>query len=142
MYVINPGMAHSISLSPSFSTESNPLKSSSLSSQSYVLSIVSLPAQYAASASAPANRIDIFDKATLRCVQTLPGHEVATTALRAVNRIGESHKTSLLSSGKDGNVFVWDERTNSYGIMSKCDYMRVRRKPGGNSLDDLFVHHQ
>ncbi|KAF8690387.1 hypothetical protein AX14_002948 [Amanita brunnescens Koide BX004] len=109
-------MAHSISLSPSFSTASKPLRLSSLSSQAYVLSIVSLQAQYAASASAPANRIDIFDKSTLRCVQTLPGHEVATTALRAVNRIGESHKISLMSSGKDGRICVWDERTNSHGI--------------------------
>ncbi|KAF8351007.1 WD40 repeat-like protein [Amanita rubescens] len=106
-------MAHSISIPPSFSTTSTPLRTSSLSEQAYVLSIVSLQTQYAASTSAPTNKIDIFDKSTLRRVQTLPGHEVATTALRSINR---NHKKFLMSSGKDGQVIVWDDRTNSIGI--------------------------
>ena len=131
-------MAHSISIPPSFSTTSTPLRTSSLSEQAYVLSIVSLQTQYAASTSAPTNKIDIFDKSTLRRVQTLPGHEVATTALRSINRIGENHKNFLVSSGKDGQVIVWDDRTNSIGISSKCYYMRVKSKSRGNSLDYLF----
>ncbi|KAF8624583.1 hypothetical protein AX15_005804 [Amanita polypyramis BW_CC] len=109
-------MTGSISLSPYFSTSSEPSRSSNSSSQAYVLSIVSLPTQYAASASAPSNKIDIFDKSTLKNIQILSGHEVATTALRAISRIGESSNVSLVSSGKDGNVFVWDDRTNSYGV--------------------------
>ncbi len=128
-------MAHSISIPSSFSTTSTPLRTSSLSEQAYVLSIVSLQTQYAASTSAPTNKIDIFDKSTLRRVQTLPGHEVATTALRSINRVG---KKFLVSSGKDGQVIVWDDRTNSVGISSKCYYMGVKSKSRGNSLDFLF----
>ncbi|KAF8632031.1 hypothetical protein AX17_004974 [Amanita inopinata Kibby_2008] len=99
-----------------FATTPKPLRSSSTSPKAYVLSLVSLPGQYASSVSAPENKIDILDKSTLKGVQTLPGHEVATTALRAVDGIGGGIKRSLISCGKDGKVILWDNRTNSYGI--------------------------
>ncbi|KAK2462339.1 hypothetical protein APHAL10511_005645 [Amanita phalloides] len=113
-------MAASISLSPCYSTTANPLRTSGHSSESYVLSIASLPTQYAASESVPGNKINIFDKSTLRNIQALAGHKVATTALRSINIIGENKK-SLVSSGKDGKVIIWDERTNSYGITMTND---------------------
>ncbi|KAJ7087228.1 WD40 repeat-like protein [Mycena belliarum] len=102
--------------SPAFSTSSAPLKSSSLSSPAYVLSIASLPTHYAASASAPANTIDLFDKSTLLGTQTLPGHEIGTTSLRVVETIAAAARPCLVSSGLDGSIRAWDERTGSYSI--------------------------
>ncbi|KAG5635347.1 hypothetical protein H0H81_011650 [Sphagnurus paluster] len=98
-----------------FRTTERPLCSTRLESQSYVLSIVSLPGQYAASASAPTNSIAIFDKATLRRVDSLPGHDVATTSLHAVQGI-VGGGTTLMSSGRDGSVKIWDPRSRSHSI--------------------------
>ncbi|KAF7330771.1 WD40 repeat-like protein [Mycena venus] len=102
--------------SPSFSNTSTPIKSASSSSEAYILSIASLPTFYAASASAPSNAIDLFDKTTLLGVQTLPGHEAGTTSLRAVETIANIARPCLVSSGLDGSIKVWDQRTNSYSI--------------------------
>ncbi|KAJ7179505.1 WD40-repeat-containing domain protein [Mycena filopes] len=104
--------------SPSFSTTSAPVKSTSLSSnsQAYVISIAPLPTFYAASASAPSNAIDIFDKKTLLGVQTLPGHEIGTTSLRSIQSIAGISRPSLISSGLDGSIQVWDERANTCSI--------------------------
>ncbi|KAG6833587.1 hypothetical protein H0H87_004214 [Tephrocybe sp. NHM501043] len=102
---------------PQFKSTQRPLKSTHLSSQSYVLSIASLSSHYAASASAPANTIDIFDKTTLRGVETLSGHDVATTSLHAVDNVIGLSGRSLISSGRDGSVKIWDPRSNSHSIM-------------------------
>ncbi|KAJ7122832.1 WD40-repeat-containing domain protein [Mycena epipterygia] len=109
-------MASVLLPSPGFSTASAPVKTVSLSSQAYVLSIAALPTYYAASASAPANTIDLFDKTTLLGVQTLPGHDVGTTSLRSVDTIGNIARPCLVSSGMDGSIKVWDERTNSHSV--------------------------
>ncbi|KAM6495394.1 WD40-repeat-containing domain protein [Amanita muscaria] len=110
-------MAESISVSPLFSSTSKPAKTSTSSSGAYILSIASLPGQYAASSSSPSNKIDIFDKSTLQLVHTLPGHQEATAALKSITSIGGNNgKIYLISSGKDGTVVVWDERTNSPGL--------------------------
>ncbi|KAF8211539.1 WD40-repeat-containing domain protein [Mycena galopus ATCC 62051] len=111
-------MAESTALhpSPSFSTTSTPIKTAAASSQAYVLSIASLPTFYAASASAPSNTIDLFDKTTLLGVQTLPGHEIGTSSLRSVETIANIARPSLVSSGLDGSIMVWDERTNAHSI--------------------------
>ncbi|KAJ6567269.1 WD40-repeat-containing domain protein [Mycena vulgaris] len=109
-------MASVLLPSPAFSSTSTPIKSVSLSSQAYVLSLAPLPQYYAASASAPSNTIDLFDKATLLGTQTLPGHEIGTTSLRSVETIANVSRPSLVSSGMDGSIKVWDERTNSYSI--------------------------
>ncbi|KAJ7762833.1 WD40-repeat-containing domain protein [Mycena maculata] len=102
--------------SPSFSSISAPIKSTSLSSQAYVLSIAPLSTHYAASASAPSNTIDLFDKITFVGAQTLPGHEEGTTSLRCVDKIANISRPVLVSSGMDGSIKVWDERTNSHSI--------------------------
>ncbi|KAJ7656648.1 WD40-repeat-containing domain protein, partial [Mycena rosella] len=109
-------MASVLLPSPAFSTTSTPVKSASLSSQAYVLSIAPLPAYYATSASAPSNTIDLFDKTTLLGTQTLPGHEIGTTSLRPVETIANGSRPCLVSSGMDGSIKVWDERTDSYSI--------------------------
>ncbi|KXN83547.1 WD repeat-containing protein 89 [Leucoagaricus sp. SymC.cos] len=82
----------------------------------YVLSLASLPTAYAASASSPSNKIDLLDKRSLRLIQTLPGHDVATTSIRAVNCVVGMPTRTLLSTGKDGSVKVWDDRTGSHAI--------------------------
>ncbi|KAG6813191.1 hypothetical protein H0H92_013311 [Tricholoma furcatifolium] len=101
---------------PRFKSTQSPLKSSRLSSNSYVLSIASLTGQYAASSSAPANTIDIFDKITLQGVETLPGHDIAITSLHAVENIAAITGPTLISCGKDGSVKVWDPRSKSHSI--------------------------
>jgi WD40 repeat protein len=113
--------------SPRLNDIFSPITSTTLSSQAYVLSLASLPAHYASSASSPSNTIDIFDKSTLQGVQTLSGHDVATTSLKTVDLIAGLNHKSLVSSGKDGSVKVWDERSISHGIKSEH----------GNPLDTL-----
>jgi WD40 repeat protein len=92
------------------------LHSTTLSSQAYVLSLASINTSYAASASSPSNLIDLFDKSTLQLVQTLPGHDSATTSLRTVQSIAGSTRQSLTSCGKDGTVKAWDERSNAVSV--------------------------
>lgn len=112
-------MASSVLLeSPYLQSYSSPLRSLRSSSQAYILSMASLPAHYAASASTPSNTIDIFDKSTLQRIQTFPGHQVATTSLHRVENVVGIQNVSLMSSGKDGSVKVWDERSNSHSIKS------------------------
>jgi len=107
--------------SPNLQEEKIPRRSAESSTESgYVLSITSLPSFYAASASAPFNVIDIFDKKTLQGIQTLSGHEKATTSLRTAVNLGGVVQNCLLSSGKDGSVKAWDERSNTHSIKSKC----------------------
>ncbi|KAG5645772.1 hypothetical protein DXG03_005309 [Asterophora parasitica] len=110
-------MAASVLLqSPHFTTSDKPQSSSLSSVQAYVLSIVSLPGQYAASASAPSNTIDIFDKTTLKGVETLSGHEIATTSLHTVTSLVGLSAPTLMSSGRDGSVKIWDPRSRSHSI--------------------------
>ena len=94
------------------------LHKTSLPAESYVLSLTSIAGQYAASASSPSNQIRLFDKATLQCTGVLKGHEHATTQLCTAHHLGTSTREMLLSSGKDGCVIVWDERSGSAGIKS------------------------
>jgi len=96
------------------------LRSTTLSSQAYVLSLASLNTFYAASASSPSNLIDLFDKSTFQGVQTFPGHDSATTYLRTVQSIAGSTRQSLVSCGKDGTVRAWDERSNVASIKCEC----------------------
>lgn len=112
--------------SPQIQTSYTPSKSSGSSSQAYVLSIASLPAHYAASASAPSNTIDIFDKSTLQGIQTLSGHEIATTSLKTVDNVPGISTKTLMSSGRDGSVKIWDERSNSHSIKSEHSRLLLR----------------
>ncbi|GLB33396.1 putative WD40 repeat-like protein [Lyophyllum shimeji] len=101
--------------SPQFKTCRSPLKNAQPAS-AYILSIVSLLGHYAASESAPSNQIGILDKSTLRRIGNLSGHEVATTSLKAVDNIIGIAGRTLMSSGKDGSVKIWDPRSNSHSI--------------------------
>ncbi|KAG1739877.1 WD40-repeat-containing domain protein [Suillus paluster] len=102
--------------SPSFKTISSAIKSTNHPDGSYVLALTSLGNNYVSSASSPSNAIHLFDKSSLQCVQTLKGHESATTALRTVRGIGGSDRHMLLSAGKDGCVIAWDERSGDSSI--------------------------
>ncbi|KAF5363563.1 hypothetical protein D9756_000957 [Leucocoprinus leucothites] len=82
----------------------------------YVLSLANLPTAYAASASSPSNKIDLLDKGSLRCKQILPGHDVATTSIRAVEQVVGMPSRTLVSTGKDGSVKIWDDRSGSHAI--------------------------
>lgn len=105
--------------SPQLQEERSPRQSAKSSSESeYILSITGLPNFYAASVSSPSNVIDIFDKTTLKGVQTLPGHEGATTSLHTAENLGGVVQKCLISSGKDGSVKAWDDRSNSHSIKS------------------------
>lgn len=104
--------------SPLIRTTSRPLRSYKLNNDAYALSLASLPGCYAASASAPSNIIDLLDKTTLRRIQSLPGHELATTSLKSVENIAGHNAPCLVSSGKDGSVKVWDGRSRDYSIKS------------------------
>uniref|UniRef100_A0A8H7XZ04 WD40 repeat-like protein n=1 Tax=Psilocybe cubensis TaxID=181762 RepID=A0A8H7XZ04_PSICU len=99
-------------------TEKNTPRSTTRTSTSsgYILGLTSLSSFYAASASAPFNVIDIIDKSTLKHVQTLSGHEVGTTSVHTTLNMAGFAKEYLVSSGKDGSVKVWDERSNSHSI--------------------------
>ncbi|KAI0637917.1 WD40 repeat-like protein [Trametes polyzona] len=101
---------------PAYKASSSPIRSTALPGGAYVLSIASLPSYYAASASAPSNAIHVFDKARLQNVQTLPGHESSITTLRSVPNVANAVAHALLSSGKDGAVKVWDERSGSVAL--------------------------
>ncbi|KAF8876287.1 WD40-repeat-containing domain protein [Gymnopilus junonius] len=103
--------------SPHLQEEKSPRRSSkSSTSTGYILSITSLPACYAASTSSPFNVIDLFDKNTLQGIQTLEGHKDATTSIRTAVNLGGVVQKCLISSGRDGSIKAWDERTNSHSI--------------------------
>lgn len=107
----------SLILSPSFTSSQKPINSTVLPQNAYVLSLASISSFYAAASSAPTNAIYIFDKSELRrVVQTLPGHDVAITALRSVN---VNNEEMLLSSGKDGVVRTWDVRASKVAVESE-----------------------
>lgn len=112
---------------------SSPLRSTKISSDAYVLALAELSQFYVASASTPSNVIDLFDKSTLRGVQTLPGHQVATTYLRTVHNIAGLARESIVSSGKDGTVKVWDERSNSVSMNSEQNGLIHMRMSTDNS---------
>ena len=109
--------------SPQLQEEEVPHLSANYSSGSYVLSITSLLFYYAAATSAPANVIDLFDKTTLKRVQTLPGHEISTTSLHNVDNVAGVSNECLISSGRDGSIKIWDNRSKSHGIKSEYPFI-------------------
>lgn len=120
LIVLDILLAMSLIDAPSFKSSSSPIRSTSLPAGAYVLSIASTPSFYAASASSPSNAIHLFDKARLQNVQTLAGHESAITTLRTVPNVANAVNNALLSSGKDGSVKVWDERSGSVAL--RCEH--------------------
>ncbi|KAM5534876.1 hypothetical protein V8D89_011431 [Ganoderma adspersum] len=112
---------------PSYGTSSKPQRSAKLPAEAYVLSIASLPSSYAVAASSPSNQIHLFDKERLRNVQTLSGHTSSITTLRSVPNVANAATHALLSSGKNGTVCVWDERTGTAAL-------RLTASAAGNTL--------
>jgi len=90
----------------------------------YVLSLANLRSAYAALASSPSHRIDLLDKGSLRRIQTLPGHDLATTSIRVVESLAGFPNGALLSSGRDGLVKVWDDRSGSQAVRCMCSSIR------------------
>lgn len=104
--------------SSAFKVTNQTLHKTSLPGDNYVLSLTPIANLYAASASSPSNQIHLFDKTTLQRSGVLKGHEHATTHLCTVRGLAASAREMLLSSGKDGCVIAWDERSGSASIKS------------------------
>ena len=107
--------------SATLSEQTTPLRSSSLPCNAYVLAIAAFGSYYAASASAPSHRIYLFDKTSLRMSRSFEGHQGGTTYLRAVDSVAGTNNRVIISSGKDGIVRVWDDRTDAAAIESTWD---------------------
>lgn len=105
--------------SSSLKVTNQTLHKASLPGENYVLSLTPIANFYAASASSPSNQIHLFDRTTLQSTGFLKGHEHATTQLCTIRGLGASTRQMLLSSGKDGCVMAWDERSGSAGIKSR-----------------------
>ena len=106
--------------SPTFIEETEPLKTSSLPCDAYVLAIAAVGSHYAVSASAPSHKIFIFDRSSLRSSRPFEGHTGGTTSLRAIDSLAGVNQRVIISSGKDGVVRVWDDRTGAVAIESTC----------------------
>ncbi|KAI0301867.1 hypothetical protein B0F90DRAFT_1715958 [Multifurca ochricompacta] len=98
-----------------------PLKSSNIPCDAYVLAIAAIPSYYAASASAPSHKIYLFDQSSLRTSQSFQGHQGGTTSLRAIDSLAGVNKRVVISSGKDGVVRAWDDRTGAAAIEMKFE---------------------
>ncbi|KAF8900022.1 WD40-repeat-containing domain protein [Mucidula mucida] len=109
-------MAQSLVPSAQFSTHPAPSSTTRLPTDAYVLALAALPGHYAAASSSPSNTIEIYDKTSMRHIQSLPGHDTATSSLKSVDAIAGFARQSLISSGHDGSVKVWDDRSNSHSI--------------------------
>lgn len=111
-----------------------PLSSSSLPSDAYFLAIAALGSYYAASASAPSDRIYLFDKTSLQTLHSFEGHQGGITSLHGVDSVAGTNRRATLSSGRDGVVRVWDDRTGATAIESKCDLCTTVRQGRSSSL--------
>ena len=98
--------------------QTTPLKSSSLPCDAYVLAIAAFGPYYAASASAPSHRIYLFDKTSLGTSHSFEGHREGTTSLHGVDTVAGTNRRVIVSSGRDGVVRVWDDRTGTTAIES------------------------
>ncbi|KAL1665656.1 WD40-repeat-containing domain protein [Schizophyllum commune] len=102
--------------SPALQHIPRPECSASIASEAYIMSITALPSRYAIAPSAPSTSIDVLDSASLRFVQSFPGHEGGVSALRTIRSVAGLTRPALVSSGRDGSVKVWDERSNAHSI--------------------------
>ncbi len=98
--------------------QNTPLRSSSLPCDAYVLAIAAFGSYYAVSASAPSHRIYLYDKTSLRTSHSFEGHREGTTSLRGVDSVAGTNSRVVVSSGRDGVVRVWDDRTGTTAIES------------------------
>ena len=119
--------------SPGLNTINTSLSSINLPLKEYVLSLALLPNLYAASASAPSNSIYLFDKTNLHTTQTLSGHDAPITSLRTIHTLAGFNCSLLASSGRDGYVKIWDDRSGSIGLKSKLQ--TLHDQPCFNAID-------
>jgi WD40 repeat protein len=111
--------------------QTTPLKSSRLPCDAYVLAIAAFGSFYAASASAPSHRIYLFDKTSLGTSHSFEGHREGTTSLCGVDSVAGTNRRVIVSSGRDGVVRVWDDRTGTTAIESKYVKLCVPNRTGG-----------
>ncbi|KAF9268282.1 WD40 repeat-like protein [Marasmius fiardii PR-910] len=105
--------------SPNLREISRPKKHLILPPDTYVPHLASLPTRYAASTSSPSSdAIQLFDKSTLTPLQKFDSHQGGTTFLRVVENLANAQVGGkiLVSSGKDGFIKVWDEKSKSCSI--------------------------
>ena len=121
--------------SPTFTEQTGPLKTSSLPCDAYVLAIAAVGSSYAASASAPSHKIFLFDRLTLQTSRSFEGHTGGTTSLRAVDSLAGVNQRVIISSGNDGVVRVWDDRTGAAAIESTCS-VRVTESKWTSELNE------
>ena len=107
-----------------------PLQTLRLPCNAYVLAIAAFGPHYAASASTPSNKIYLFDRTTLQMSRSFEGHQGGTTSLRGIDSVAGINKGVIISSGKDGVVRVWDDRTGSAAIESTSNLSWTRMKRG------------
>ncbi|KAH9062019.1 WD40 repeat-like protein [Lactarius vividus] len=108
--------------------QTGPLKTSSLPCDAYVLAVAVVGSYYAVSASAPSHKIFCFDRPSLQVFQSFEGHAGGTTSLRAVDSLAGVNQRAIISSGKDGVVRVWDDRTGAAAIESTCSVRNVLKE--------------
>jgi WD repeat-containing protein 89 len=113
-----------ISLAPSrsFYAPTAPKHSIVSSSKDYILHLSALETTYAAAFSFPSNSISLLEKTSLQLVASFKAHADTITCLRSSLSIaGPAGKSVLLSSGKDGLVKAWDDRTHAInGPILQC----------------------
>lgn len=113
--------------SPTLTVTATTRKATTLASGAYVLSLVSLSSSYAASSSAPSNTIHFFDKSDFRKIREVTAHPAGITDMKCTPRLaGFSHEL-LLTSGKDGTVNAWDERSTSIALQMNASTLGKTR---------------
>ncbi|KAG7096614.1 hypothetical protein E1B28_004031 [Marasmius oreades] len=126
--------------SPNLRKFSQPSKQVTLPSNTYILSLASLPTRYAISTSSPSSdTIQLFDKSTLTPLSKFDGHQGGNTFLRVVDRFAGEERKTLISSGKDGFIKVWDERSKSCSIKLSNTSNDLSVLSFDVSLDGLLV---
>ncbi|KAL4241427.1 WD repeat-containing protein 89 [Abortiporus biennis] len=113
--------------SPSLTTTTTSIKSTSLQSDAYVLSLASLPSHYAAASSSPLNSIHLFDKSNFQKVAEFHAHDSTITHMRSVQNMAGRGRETLISCGKDGVVKAWDERSGTAALQMNALTSGARR---------------
>jgi WD40 repeat protein len=121
----------SLTPSPSLHAVKAPQYSISSSSKDYILHLSALGTTYAAAFSSPSNSISLLEKTSLQLVASFKAHTDAITCLRSsFSLAGSAGKSILLSSGKDGLVKVWDDRTQAInGPILQCQNYVLTLRP-------------
>ena len=140
-YILKNKLKMSLLESATLVEQTTPLKSSRLPCDAYVLAIAAFGSFYAASASAPSHKIYLFDKTSLGTSHSFEGHIEGTTSLRGVDSVAGTNRRVIVSSGRDGVVRVWDDRTGTTAIESKYAKLCVpNRTVAGAGAGNISEH--